>query len=184
MAAIASGLNYSTLSEEGIALNICNTWNVANPEYPALPFAFGTVTFGLDGSEWVYVKPAANYAIGTVGYLDTSWNFTAITTTNASGISGQLIAVMSQVASVTASPSASVYDGVWVQTTGLCPAIQAAASTAANAQLYTSATAGQLTSTASSNVAVNGMILTTAIGSGGAATGPGLLNSPEVLLTT
>lgn len=190
MAAIASGLNFSTLSEDGIALNICNTITSSTPEYPALPFAFGTETIGLDGSEWIYAKPAANYAIGTVGYFDVSWNFTALTTTNASGISGQKVGVMSQVASITASPSANqtsipwAYDGVWVQVSGLCPAIQGATSTSANAQLYTSATAGQITSTSSSNVALNGIILTTAVGGGGAATAVGLLNNPEVLLTT
>jgi hypothetical protein len=185
MAAIASGLNFSTLSAEGFALNICSTINTtANPEYPATPVAFGTPTLGMDGSEWVYAKPAANYAIGTVGYLDTLWNFTALTTTNASGISGVKVGVMSQVASVTASPTSTNYDGVWVQLDGLCPAIQGAASTAANAQLYTSATAGQITSTSGGNVAINGIILTTAVGSGGAATAVGLLNKPELALTT
>jgi hypothetical protein len=185
MAAIASGLNFSTLSAEGFALNICTTINTTqNPEYPATPVAFGTPTLGMDGSKWVYAKPAANYAVGTVGYLDTSWNFTAITTTNAASISGESVAVLSQVASVTASPTTTNYDGVWVQTGGLCPAIQVAASTTANAQLYTSATAGQLTSTSSGNVALNGVVITTAQGSGGAGTQPGVLLEPEVALTS
>lgn len=185
MAALASGLNFSTLSEEGIALNICNLINtVSAPEYPALPFALGTVTIGLDGSEWIYAKPASNYAIGTVGYFDTSWNFTALTTTNAAGISGLQGGVMSQVASTVASPTATNYEGVWVQIGGLCPAIQGAASTSANAQLYTTATAGQIGSSSGGGaVALNGIILTTAVG-GGAATAVGLLNNPEVLLTT
>lgn len=182
MAAIASGLNFSTLPLDGIALNICNTYSSLAPEYPQLPFVLGTVTLGEDGSKWVYAKPAGIYAIGTVGYFDTSWNFTAITTTNAAGISGQKIGVMSQVANVT-TPTSLTYDGVWVQTDGLCPAIQVAATTTANAQLYTSATAGQLTSTSSSNVALNGIINTT-VGGSGAGTQPGVLNSPEVLLTT
>lgn len=185
MAYTASGLAFSTESKEGVALNICTTLNTTqNPEYPALPMALGTRVEAVDNSVYVYVKPAANYAIGTVVYLDTSWNATAITTTNAAGISGQQIAVFSQVASVTASPTSTNYDGVWAQLSGGCPAIQGAASTAANAQLYTSATAGQLTSTSSSNVALNGIILTTAVGGGGAATAVGYLNFPEVLLTT
>src|ERR1700761_4002357 len=120
MAAIASGLNFSTLSAEGFALNICTTINtVANPEYPALPVALGTKTIGLDGSEWTYASPAGAYAIGVVGYLDTSWNFTALTSTNAANVSGQKVGVMSQVASVTASPTSMNFDGVWVQTDGL-----------------------------------------------------------------
>jgi hypothetical protein len=185
MAFLPSGQNFTTSSKEGVNFAICNTIDtVKNPELPALPFLLGDFVLGLDGSEWFYAEPAANYAIGTVGYLDTSWKFTAITTTNAAGVSGQKVGVMSQAASTTASPTSTNYDGVWVQVSGGCPAIQAAASTTANAQLYTSATAGQLTSTSSGNVAVNGVILTTAVGSGGAATAVGILNNPEVLLTT
>jgi len=137
MAAIASGLNFSTLSETGIALDICNTISTTtNPEYPALPFALGSRTIGLDGSTWNYCKPSGLYQIGTVGYMDISWNFTAISVANALLTSGQPVGVMSQVASVTAAPTATTYDGVWVQTSGYCPAISVAASTSANAQLY------------------------------------------------
>lgn len=181
MAAIASGLNFSTLSEEGIALNICNTFSTLEPSYPGLPFAFGTKTIGLDNTEWVYVKPAAIYALGTVGYFDTSWNFTAITTTNAAAISGQYLGVMSQIANVT-TPTAVTWDGLWVQTAGLSPAVNVAASTSANAALYTSATAGQLTSTSGGNVLVPGIFLTTAQGAGGAGNAPGLLDTPSVAL--
>lgn len=181
---IGVGLNFSTLSSEGFALNLCTTINtVQNPEYPATPVAFGTPTEGMDGSKWVYCKPAGAYAVGAVGYIDSSWNFTAITSTNAAGVSGQKVGVMSQAASVTASPTATNYDGVWVQTDGACPAVQVAASTAANTQLYTSATAGQLTTTATSNVAINGLVLLNEAG-GSAGTAIGMLNSPEVSLTT
>lgn len=184
MAAIASGLNFATTPLEGVNLAVCLTYNATqNPEYPGLPFAFGTTVEGLDGSLWVFAKPAGAYAIGVVGYLDTSWNFTALTSTNAAGVSGQLVGVLSQCASVTASPSATVYDGVWIQLSGLCPAIQVAATTTANAQLYTSATAGQLTSTSTSNVALNGVVITT-VGGASAGTQPGVLNGPEVALTT
>ena len=186
MAAIASGLNFSTLSETGIALDLCNTINTTvNPEYPALPFALGTETIGLDGSHWIYASPAGAYAIGTVGYFNTAWTFTAITTTLASGISGVTMGVMSQVASVTASPTSTNYDGVWVQVSGLCPAILGAASTSAYAQLYTYTAAGEMnSSSAGSAVAINGIILTTAVGSGAAANAVGLLNFPELSLTT
>lgn len=136
MTAIASGLNFNTLSEEGIALNIVNTFNSTQPEYPALPFAFGSRTLGLDGSTWIYCKPQGLYQIGTVVYLDTSWNATAITVANALTTYGQPVGVISQVATVTATPTANLYDGVWVQISGLCPAISVAASTSANAQLY------------------------------------------------
>jgi hypothetical protein len=191
MAAIASGLNFSTLSTDGINLAVCTTISNTTPEYPNLPFAFGTKTIGLDESEWVFAKPAGAYPVGTVGFLDASWNFTAITTANAAAISGLKVGVLSQVASITASPSANqnsvpwAYDGIWVQTDGLCPAILGAASSAANAQLFTTTVAGEVTSVSGGgNVALNGIILTTAVGSGGAANAPGLLSAPEVLLTS
>jgi len=137
MAAITAGLNFSTLSEEGINLAICTTVNTtSNPEYPAQPFAYGSMTIGLDGSKFVFAKPQGLYAIGTVGYFDVSWNFYAITVANALTTYGQKIGVMSQCASVTAVPTSTLYDGVWVQIDGLCPGITVAASTSANAQLY------------------------------------------------
>lgn len=185
MAAIASGLNYSTLNQDGVALNVCTTLSSATPEYPNMPFAFGAETIGLDGSTWVFAKPAGAYAIGTVGYFDTSWNFTALTTTNASSISGQPIGVMSQVASITASPSANQssvpwsYDGVWVQTSGLCPAILVAASTTANAQLYTTATAGEISSSATAGF-IEGIIVTHA-GGGAAGNEPGYIAAGAVV---
>jgi hypothetical protein len=193
MAAIASGLNFSTLSESGIALDLCYTINTTtNPEYPALPFALGTRTIGLDGSTWIFAKPAANYAIGVVGYFDTSWNFTALTTANAT-LTGNFVGVMSQVASTTSTVTSTNYDGVWVQTSGLCPAISGYTSTSANAQLYTctpgsypgsAALAGMMTSSsANSAVAIDGIILTTAVGSGGVANAVGLLNFPQVNLS-
>lgn len=157
---IAQGLNFSTLNQEGIALNLVNTINLTtNPEYPATPFAFGTITRGLDGSEWVYAKPQGLYAVGTVGYFDASWNFYALTVANALTTYGQKIGVLSQVGTVTATPTANVYDGVWVQTNGLAPSISVAASTSANAQLYPMAVDSARTITA--------MTGPTAVGSAG-----------------
>lgn len=186
MAAIASGLNFSTLNQEGIALNVCLTINTATAlEYPALPFAFGTQTVGLDGSEWIFAKPAGAYAIGTVGYFDTNWNFTALPVGSLTALAGNRVGVLSQVASVTATPTATLFDGIWVQISGLSPAILVAASTTANTQLYNMAatTVGQLTSVNSGNSAINGIIATTA-GGGSAGNVPGVLNYPEIVLTT
>ena len=157
MAALASGRNFSTLSESGINLTICNTINTTvNPEYPALPFALGEETIGLDGSVWVYASPQGLYAIGTVGYLDVSLNFYAITVANALTTYGQRVGVMSQVASFTAVPTSTNYDGVWVQVAGLCPAITIAASTSANAQLYPLAADSARTITAMSGPTASG----------------------------
>jgi hypothetical protein len=180
MAAIAAGSNFSTLSEEGISLNTCYTIDTINkPEYPAMPFLFGQKTIGLDGSDWIFCEPAANYAIGTVVQLDVSWNATAITTAGI-GNAGNMVGVMSQVASVTTSPTTTNYDGVWVQIGGLCPAISVVSSTSANAQLYSSTTAGALSSSSGGGaVAIEGITITTA--STGAANKPGIIIvQPEI----
>lgn len=176
MAAITSGFNYSTLSESGYALNICTTTNtIVDPEYPLPPFPFGTKTIGLDNSEWVYVKPSSNYAIGTVGYIDSSWNFTALTTANSVNVVGQEVAVLSQIASVTANPTQYLYDAVWVQTSGLCPAVSVVANTSANALLYTTTTPGALSSSLTGGaLSINN--ITTLTASTGARTEPGIIN--------
>lgn len=174
MAAITSGFNYSTTTDSGIALNICTTINtILDPEYPLPPFVFGTRTDGLDNSQWVYAKPASSYTIGTVGYLDSNWNFIAITSTNSASVGGQETAVLSQVASVTTTPTSTLYDAVWVQTSGLCPAVSVAASTSANVTLYTTTTPGQLSSTGVGNPINNIVILTASTGAG---TKPGVIN--------
>lgn len=183
MAYLPSGLAFSTLSKEGANLAICTTLNtVQNPEYPALPFVLGERTVGTDGSEWIYVEPAGAYAVGTVGYIDANWEFHAITTTNATANEGMMVGVFSQVASVTASPTATNYDGVWAQVAGGCAAIQVSASAAANVQLYASATPGQISDSATGGV-LNGIVLTVANGASPGTT-TGLLNFPETVLTT
>jgi hypothetical protein len=177
MAYLPSGLAFSTLSKEGANLDLCTTIDtVENPEYPAAPFVFGERTIGTDASEWIYVEPAGAYAVGTVGYIDANWEFHALTTTNAAANNGMMVGVMSQVASVTASPSATNYDGVWAQIAGGCAALQVSASAAANVQLYTTATAGQLSDTPSAGF-VNNVVLTVAEG-GSAGTTTALLNFP------
>ena len=189
MAAVAAGLAYSTVGLEGVNLTVTQTSipdnnatlsslsQTAGFEYPGPSFSLGQVARGVDNSEYVFVKAAAATAIGLVCYLDTSWNATLITTANAAAISGALIATASQVAFASG-------DYGWMQTKGLNPGINVATSTTANAQLYTSTVAGQLTSTVGANVALNGVILTTAQGAGGAGNAPGVLSYPEVLLTT
>ncbi|MEJ0092819.1 MAG: hypothetical protein WDN46_14280 [Methylocella sp.] len=174
MPATASGLAFATTPLEGVNLTITYTVNNQTPEFPGPPFSLGQVVQGVDNSEYVFVKFAAAYPVGTVGFMDANWNFTALTSANAAAVSGQLVGVMSQVNSLGG-------DFGFVQTAGLSPAILTAASTPANTALFTSATAGQLTSTAAANVAIDGIILTTANGAS-AGVAPGLLNQPQVLL--
>lgn len=175
MTAISSGFNYATETASGYAFNVCTTINTIEfPEYPLPPFPFGQRVEGRDNSTWVYIKPTSAYAVGTVGYIDSNWNFTAITTANSASVQGASTAVMSQVASVTTTPTSFLYDAVWVQLNGLCPAVSVAASTNAFSTLYTTTTPGQLSSTSSGGaLAINSIVTTTT--SVGAGTEPGIL---------
>lgn len=171
---IISGFNFSTVSQTGIAFDICWTINMIRfPEYPLPPFAFGTQVTGLDNSLWCFSKPAGAYAVGTVGYIDTKFSFTALTTSNASGLVGSQVGVMSQVASVVAVPNANNYDGIWVQIGGASPAVSVTSSTTSFAQLYSSTTAGALTSTAGGQP-VNSVVTT--VTSVGAGNQPGVIS--------
>ncbi len=93
-----------------------------------------------------------------------------------------MVGVMSQCASVTATPTTTLYDGVWVQISGACAGVKVAASTSANVLMYTTAVSGVLgSSTASSAVAITGIVISTA--STGAASEPAVMIYPQVLLT-
>lgn len=181
MALIAAGNAFSTLSTEGFSLAICNTINTsANPEYPLQPVQLGTRTMGTDGSEYIYVTTAANYAIGTVGYMtnDGKWTFTALTTANATA-SGDMIGVMSQVASTVSSPTTTNYDCLWVQIAGGCAGMSVASGTAINSLLYSTTSAGVLNSTSASGaVLITGVVTTTTATS--ASNQPAVLMFPQV----
>lgn len=166
MTSIPSGFNYSTKNATGIAFDIC--WTVdttVEPEYPLPPFLLGTRCEGLDNSTWVFAKPAAPYSIGTVGYFDKSWNFIAVTTTNAANMQGRDVGVLSQISSVT-TPTPTNYDAVWVQTKGITPALNVAASTVSFSTLYPSSIPGQLTSTFTGLAIINMVTVTTASSAG------------------
>jgi hypothetical protein len=183
MALIAAGLDFSTLSSEGFALAICNTIDTKNnPEYPLQPVQLGTRTLATDGGEYIYVTTAANYVIGTVGSItnDGKWTFTALTTANATA-SGDMIGVMSQVASSVTTPTTTNYDCLWVQVAGGCPGMTVASGTAINSLLYSTTAAGVLNSTSASGaVLITGVVTTTTATSASAQ--PAVLMFPQVAL--
>lgn len=180
MAYNASGLGFSTIGLDGVNLTLTYTVNTTSaigsgytPETPGAPFALGQVARAVDGSEYVFVKHAQATTVGQVGFMDTSWNFTTITSTNAAGLDGAYVGVASQLAA-----SAASGDYGWVQVKGGCPALNVAASTLANAELFTSSTAGRLTST-SGGVPISGVVLTAAEG-GTAGNASATVNYPVI----
>lgn len=133
----------------------------------------GTRHIDADGKEWLYVKADSGgvTAAGYVVLIDESHNADMIDTTNSATGFGQPVGV------APLAVTASYY--FWAQVGGVC-VVRVAASCAANVQINTTATAGQLDddATASSEV-VEGIALTTANG-GSAATAAAMLANPRV----
>lgn len=135
-------------------------------------FALGQLSEGSDGSEWVYVTFGSGgvTGLGYVVVIDEA--FSAVMMSNSVGALGDKIAVAPAVA--------ASGDYGWVQVYGTCDAIQVSASAAANVQLASTVTAGQLDDAVTTGTKnINGIVLTTANG-GSAGTAPGTLNYPVV----
>ena len=133
-------------------------------------FKLGTTMKGDSGAEWVYVQ--ADGAVTGAGYvvtIDESFQAAMITTTN--GLKGDLVGV--------AGVAFADNEYGWVQRAGPC-VIRVAASCAANVEITTTATAGELDDAAGAGTKeILGAALTTANG-GSAATAAGQLSYPTV----
>lgn len=175
----------SVLSTEGIDLAATYTGysqtsavsSTNSPDYPGPtgPFALGQVTKGSDGSEWIYVLAGGTITQGDVLIITntgTLWTANSITNALAASKLGDFLAV----ATLTAITSGQYG---WVQRSGKCAGISVIASTAANTTLYTTTTAGRLSSAsvASTTSIASGIVLSTANVSG---TTQAILNFPVV----
>lgn len=133
-------------------------------------FPVGTLAEGENGSLFVYGLAGAAFALGQVGVLSAGWTATLVTTA-ASPFGNRLAVAPVDIAS-------GQYG--WFQYGGVCPAIQVAASCAANVRLNTTATAGQIDDDGTGGAkTASGIVLTTAK-SAAAGTAPGVLFGPTV----
>ena len=138
-------------------------------------FALGTVMKGDGDAEWMYVRAAG--AITGEGYavaIDPAASYDAAMITNAVGLRGLPVGV----------PGVAFADNDygWVQIKGACN-IQVAASCAANAEIATTTTAGQLDDAAGAGTKeVLGLTLTSARAAS-AGLAPGYLLYPLVYVT-
>jgi len=115
--------------------------------------AIGTRMVGNDNSTWLYVT--AGSAIAQYDVVSTDEAYSGIPATKAAIDDGHIIGV------APAAISSGEYG--WVQLTGVVT-MNVLASAAADVTLYSSATAGSLDDTSTSQTAVNGLFLTTARG--------------------
>lgn len=133
-------------------------------------FGLGDRYVDHDGKEYVYVQ--ANGAItgaGYVAYFDTSYQAVMLSTSN--DARGNLVGI---------APAAFADDDYgWLQVKGPC-VVRVAASAAANTQLNTTGTAGQIDDDATTGaMVVDRVILTTANG-GSAGTVAAIISYPAV----
>ena len=129
--------------------------------------ALGTRMVANDASEWLYVT--AGSAIAQYDVVAVTEAYSAVPITKALVDTGELVA--------SAPEAISSGEYGWVQMGGVCT-INVLASCAADTILYSSATAGSLDDTATSQTRVDGIKLTTARG-GTAGSAAGLASYPK-----
>lgn len=138
-------------------------------------FKLGTVMKGTGDNEWMYVRAAG--AITGAGYvvvIDPAASFDAAMVTTTNGLRGLPVGV--------AGVAFADNEYGWVQIKGAC-VVRVAASCAANVEITTTATAGELDDAAGVGTKeILGATLTTARG-GTAGTAAGYLSYPMVYAT-
>ena len=127
----------------------------------------GSRMVGTDASTWLYVT--AGSAVAQYDVVAVTEAYSAVPITKALVDSGELIAVAPE--AITSGEYA------WVQLNGICT-INVLASAAADVILYSSATAGSLDDTSTSQTRVDGIKLTAARG-GTAGSAAGLASYPK-----
>ena len=113
--------------------------STANLDYPRPPFALGTRAVGNDGSEWIYVVANGTIAANATVIINNA--FVIAATTGAAAVSG----IPNMVGFAQVAFAANTYG--WVMLRGK-PTILVAANTDVNTALWTTDTAGVLSSTA------------------------------------
>jgi hypothetical protein len=182
---------YSTIQQEGVDINnVFYLDTKSYPEYPAPPFIAGTIAYGTDGSYWVYCTASVTLGVGSVVIISEvpgSWSVALIGgATVGTAPTGDLVGVISgsQGTLFVGAPSGTQTGSYfWVQRAGNSQALNCAASTTKEVQLYSSATVGGRVSSSGGGAAttyqINGIVVSQATGS---TAGPNtaVLNWPVV----
>ena len=182
---------YSTTTQSGIDINNVFLLDIKTyPEYPAPAFLAGELAWGTDGTAWVYCTSSVSLANGSVVIVSEvpgSWSVALIGgATVGTAPTGDLLGVVSGsngslvVGAPSGTQTASYF---WAQRAGNCQALNCAASTTKDVQLYSSATvAGRVSSSgggSGTTYQINGIVVSQATGS---TAGPNtaILNYPVV----
>ena len=165
---------------EGINPLIVYAITTATPELPGAPFAVGTRGVDSTGKEYVFCSNTTTAALVAGDALTLSTAYAASQLTTSNDARGAMVGYPA--VAVPASTSATV-QYFWAQRYGICSAIKALASCAANVRLNTTATVGALDDDGTvGSMQVQGVYLTTANG-GATATAAGILLYPFIDVT-
>jgi hypothetical protein len=99
-------------------------------------YALGTRASGKDGSEFVYVQADGAITAADVVILSEAWQADQLDTTNSNGALGDRVGV--------ARTDFANDEYGWVQTHGVCDALNATTGCAANTKLNSTGTAGRI----------------------------------------
>lgn len=167
--------NYGISPVLGVDLNNVFTPSAttgASDGYDNPPHGAGDLVFGNDGSEWEYVKAATTINQYDCVAIDNAGNASQITKALADTYSYMI--GFAQIAIASGSYG-------WVCRRGGNIQVNVLTGTSANAPLYTTATAGALSSTSTSQDLITGVVVTTANSSGSTTNEPAIASWPRIL---
>lgn len=151
--------NFSTLQVEGV--DVTTYWVVSaslTPETPAPPFVVGQRVFANNGAEFVFVQASTTLDFGDFLAVKNSFLANGLTNTNVVSSLGCAIGIVGAVVaqSVTYIPAGAYF---WAQMRGSSISGNARniCTTAPPVQLFTSATAGAVTSVTTSSTLAAGL---------------------------
>ena len=163
---MASATSFNTLSKEGVDVTVVYTMTASlTPETPAPPFAIGDICEGMFGAQWVFVQASTSITVNDWLAIKGSMQANSLTTTNIAAAGGVQLGVAPGATAGNGGVNATMLAGTyfWAQIRGSQVAANGIAATStSNVDLFTSATAGILTST-SGGIGVAGVIVTASL---------------------
>ena len=160
---MASPTNYNTLSKEGVDVSVMYTVTASTtPETPAPPFAVGDICEGINNAAWVFVQASTSITYNDFVVIKGTAQANSMTTTTIAAAGGAQIGVAPGSTSAGGGANPAILAGVyfWAQIRGNIVAGNAIAATStSNVALYTSATAGIVSST-STGQPLGGIVMT------------------------
>lgn len=158
---MATPSNFGTINTSGIDPTTYYVVSASlTPETPAPPFVVGTMAYGNNGSEFIFVQASTSISLGDFLAVTNGETANSLTSTNIVSSLGARIGMAATVLaqSVTFIPAGAYF---WATMRGSSLAGNAGsavtAPVASNVQLFTSATAGAVTSVTTSSSLAAGL---------------------------